>query len=143
MITITKPSDLEKFLNHLPFTTQESLRYHLIEACSASSMDADQFWQTSHTCLYCLEKTDTLDLLEQQKGNLDHLLTYPEFMIALPEDYRLLLCILNDEGKGQYLLFPRSIDCQRLQAFLAQMENTDTDTTVPSIADNPADQKAL
>mgnify|MGYP000167991634 FL=1 len=76
--------------------------------------EAKVFWQSYGNALLIVSGNDTVDsilsLPEQLREQVNHALTYPEFVEKVPGSYdeqglMLTLSIMNDEGSGNYILF--------------------------------------
>lgn len=76
--------------------------------------EAKTFWQSYGNVLFIASTNDTvnsiLSLPEQLKEQINHSLTYPEFVEKVPSSSSgqcliLTLTIMNDEGSGRYILF--------------------------------------
>jgi hypothetical protein len=76
--------------------------------------EAKTFWQSYGNVLFIASTNDTvnsiLSLPEQLKKQINHSLTYPEFVEKVPSSNNgqcliLTLTIMNDVGGGNYILF--------------------------------------
>ena len=76
--------------------------------------EAKTFWQSYGNSLFIASTNDTVNTLlslpEQLKEQINHSLTYPEFVEKVPSSSRgqsliLTLSIMNGEGGGNYILF--------------------------------------
>jgi hypothetical protein len=76
--------------------------------------EAKVFWQNYGNTLFIVSANDTvesiLSLPEQLKQQVNHALTYPEFIEKVSNSSNgkgliLTLSIMNDEGGGNYILF--------------------------------------
>ena len=76
--------------------------------------EAKTFWQSYGNSLFIASTNDTVNTLlslpEQLKEQINHSLTYPEFVEKVPssssgQSLILTLSIMNDEGGGNYILF--------------------------------------
>lgn len=94
----------------LPDEVASELINFLVEPF-ASESEAQAFWQECPSTIIVLyENTNLVELSSSIRQSISFCLNYPEFEEALPNGYRLLLAIINDEGAGCYLVLPSSLD---------------------------------
>ncbi|MEI4931123.1 hypothetical protein [Aeromonas caviae] len=74
----------------------------------SSQEEAQAFWDATGCCLIIIEMADSVSEFQAMPQHTQNQvifgLRYPEQELAISEDWRLLLAILNDEGAGIYLL---------------------------------------
>ena len=74
----------------------------------SSVEEARAFWDATGCSLVIIERGDSVSEFQVLPQHIQNQvmfgLRYPEQELAISEDWRLLLAILNDEGAGIYLL---------------------------------------
>ncbi|WP_448553339.1 hypothetical protein [Thalassotalea montiporae] len=94
----------------LPEEVASELINFLVEPFACAS-EAQAFWQECPSTIIVLyENTNLAEISGSIRQSISFCLNYPEFEEALPNGYRLLLAIINDEGTGCYLVLPSSLD---------------------------------
>lgn len=94
----------------LPEKVSSELINYLVEPFTSES-EAQAFWQECPSTIIVLyENTNLAEISGSICQSISFCLNYPEFEEALPNGYRLLLAIINDEGTGCYLVLPSSLD---------------------------------
>jgi len=104
----------------IPHQVQRELLKLLIEPFY-NEPKAEHFWQTYGNSLVLFSSDDTIEsfalsydkssdveserIPEELRNKINFSLSYPEFTDSLPQDYKLSLTIMNDEGTGCYLLY--------------------------------------
>ncbi len=111
MITIDSPSLIPQL--PLPATTVSALETEIILPFGSRPSTA-AFWEETNTRLLILQECDDVAALREEDPLLNFALTYPEWTIDLPNDFRLTMAITTDEGSGIYLLTP-SISIEQIQ----------------------------
>lgn len=80
---------------------------HLIEGFESVEA-ARQYWDDIPTVLIVLNADDDHHTISSEtdelQSQLSFVLTYPEYVVPIGDDYRLALAIFSDEGSGIYLL---------------------------------------
>jgi len=107
-----------QIINHWPTNDEIALPEAVIRALInalvepfASENEARAFWHECPSTIIVLnENTVAAELDIQARKQVSFCVSYPEFEDVLPDGYRLLLAIVNDEGAGCYLVLPSELD---------------------------------
>lgn len=91
----------------IPENLYDPLVRHLLEGFESAEA-ARQYWNDIPTVLIVLNANDDHQTVSSEtdelKSQLTFVLTYPEYVVPIGDDYRLALAIFSDEGSGIYLL---------------------------------------
>ncbi len=91
----------------IPENLYDPLVKHLIEGFESIEA-ARQYWNDIPTVLIILNADDDHQTVSSEtdelQAQLDFVLTYPEYVVPVGDNYRLALAIFSDEGSGIYLL---------------------------------------
>jgi len=107
-----------KIINHWPTLDELSLLetiatevLTLLVEPFKSEDEAKAFWQECHSTIIILNENTVLAELDNQlHQQISFCINNREFEETLPNGYRLLLAIINDDGAGCYLVLPSSLD---------------------------------
>ena len=113
IITTTWP---DKGLLPISESIYKELTHQLTEGFDSEDA-ARQYWLDIATVLIYLSADDDLALIHEAPDDTQHqiqfVLSYPEFVAPIGEDYQLALAVFSDEGSGIYLLIHN--DCSLRQ----------------------------
>lgn len=118
---VSKWQDLPSLL--LPDSVMTVLRIELILPFDDES-SAMNFWGEVGVTLIYIERGDVSeDIKRNVLDVIHHLISNPEFVVRLTDEYYLMLSITEDNGNGIYLLFHPSCPLDGIDTLMSMAES--------------------